>query len=468
MNKLLLLLAFFSFNLKAQIIKDFVTKVQEKSPYIEELKHQFLSSDYSLKSKEGKFDTFFYSDYNYNDQKTKISYPVFDAGTTISAGFKKQTSIGLSFDFNHEYKKTTSPFLSLGSSSGFSSSKVYSPTTSFSLSLPLLKNFLGYADRKELRTIDVGLEKSREDFQNARDEVILNILKQYFNVVLLKEQVHVSKVFMDSTKTLYSVMKRKIKIGGAEERTLLWAKSNYISAKKSYIDAKRTYREALKALNVTAGFDVEKYLKMNFSKKYIVKIYKKVKEKKNKNKELKSISLDIKSNKLNYDINKNSMLPELNLTSGLSFTGMDDTSISEAYKMWDIRTYFVGFSFIWDIANTSPKYLKRATEEYIKSLNSKYKFTKTSVENDIETIEHNVDKYLEELDLAVQSKNSLEKRFKLEWEAFSLGRAAMRDVVEAQQGKATSGIDVLRVKNTLLDSILTLSFLKGNLLDCIY
>jgi outer membrane protein len=468
MNKLLLILAFLSLNLKSEIIKDFVTKVQKKSPYIEELKYQFLSSDYSLKAKEGKFDTFFYSDFNYNDQRTKISTPLFDAGTTISAGIKKQTIFGLSFDLNHEYKKTTSPFLKFASNTGFSSSKTYAPTTSLSLSIPLLKNFLGYTNRKELKTIDVGLEKSREDFQKARDEIVLNILKKYFNVVLLKEQVYVSKVFLDSTKSLYSVMKRKIKIGGAEERTLLWAKSNYINAKKSYIDAKRTYHEALQDLNLMAGFNAEEYLKMDFSKTYIVKIYKKVKNKENKNKELKSIKLDIKSNNLNYDINENNMLPELNFSSGISFTGYDDKSISEAYKMWDTRMYFLGFSLVWDIANTSPKYLKKATEEYIKSLDSKYKLTEKSVENNIETIEHSIDKYLEELDLANESKKSLEKRFKLEWKAFYLGRASMRDVVEAQQGKATSGIEVLKVKNTLLDSILTLSLLKGSLLDCLY
>lgn len=461
---LILIVGFLNLN-SSCIVKDFINKYQTYSPDIKRLQEFYYSKEYSVKISEGKYDTFLYSNAKYEHQTSKLSnsFPFqTQGGTTVEVGVNKNTPYGFNLNLSHSYQDKKNPYSFLN----FGPDSFFMPVTSFSINIPLVKNIIGINDRRELRNIDLETKKTREDFLKDKETLILNVLKQFINLNIIKEQVEVTTKLRDSTKKLYDVISRQRKIGSVEERYFLWADSNFLEAEKNLIEAKRIYESSLLSISADVGFDVSEFLSLNFSEEYIDKIYNKVENIENKNRNLSSIKLDIDVNKNTYKITKNQKLPEFNLTTGISFMNMND-KFSSAYDGWGVRNTFVGVSFIWDIFNTSPKFLAKATEHYLDSLNFLYESSLSKNENTIKVLEDNIAQYENQLKYAQNSAEKLYKRHKLEWEAFNIGRSSMRDVVEAQRYLAVAEIEVLKVKYNILDSIYTLAFEKGSLIDFI-
>ena len=445
-------------------IPNFVSELEKKCFTLKELKHSYNAFSEGIKAARGEFDTFLTSDVSYQNQDGGVSGSFTLDNMTSKAlqiGVKKKWKYGFSTEFKHQLSKSVVSMATLPTSMS-----TYLPISTLSISIPILNNYLGVNDRKNFKNIDLKVDQTVETLKDQHEKILLEILVMFFNTRILKEQIVVAETLHKSTKRLYDVVKRKKKLGSSEERHLLYAESNLYNTQMSVIDAKRNFKELLLKLEAVSGFEPHDYIHSVIENGVIDKLINGVKVLENKNSELKSLEFDLKTALLDSEITQNSKLPQLDFSTSLSLGGNSE-GLSTAYSSWSEQGAYVGLSLTWDIQNTAPKYADIAASEQAKASQIKLDSKKYSLQRDVDASLQNIESYIEQLKIIKIKRKQLKRRHKLEWKAFGLGRAGMRDVVEAQQAEALAGIEQVRLRYALLGSVYSLARLKGSLIEFI-
>lgn len=456
----MLFAAAFLFSSDKEPVSLFVDKFCTEGNAVRELHYAYLAGDETAKIPRGKFDTYFYADFAYSDQDGAIggNFSVDNIlSKSFEAGLKKYWQYGLDTKLSHKYSGITAsmPYFPAPQSGSI-------PVTSLSVSVPVLNNFFGVNDRREMRIIELKLAESSDTYADSREQLIYNALKLFLNTRFLKEQIKVAETLSGSAEQLLSVMKRKKKFGSTEERHYLWAESNSIDGKRGVEEAARAYRELLNKLASFSGFDPEPYVIQDLPSGFIPSVIAKVRDLELKNRELAALENQLNIAKEEEDTALNNKLPKLLLNGSVSAGGIGD-NFNSAYSRWSEQGYFVGVNFIWDIANTGPGYALSASRLYMDSLDARLTYKKLEIDKNVATALNNIDSYDRQLEISEKSFAKLKRRYSLEWSAFRLGRSSMSDVVDAQNAMALSGIETVKIKYAILESVYLLAWLKGNL-----
>jgi outer membrane protein len=204
-------------------------------------------------------------------------------------------------------------------------------STNFSSSYNLSSNitvFNGFRLLNSYKNAQLGVDKSKLELSKIQDDIALNVVNSYLNILFAKENLNVANVQAEISKKQIEVVQNQVDAGSKPKGELLNSKSTYANDLQNVISLENTLNLALlqlaQLLQVDPnGFDVANIEVGAPSVSLMFKspddVYKKAV---NNRPEILSAKIGMKQADINIDIAKSGFLPTLtaSATAGTNFS----------------------------------------------------------------------------------------------------------------------------------------------------
>lgn len=168
-------------------------------------------------------------------------------------------------------------------------------------------------------------EASREGTKLTRDQIILNVRRAFYTVLLSQQIVEVFRETLSQTEAHFENVKKKYESGVAAEFDLLRSEVDRSEANAGFIEARNNLELAKSALKNAIGLPLDKELSVTGSLQYkplpeeeVIRISE---EALSRRPEMKQLTLQLEMARLNIAIQKGQRLPSLTFVSNYQFQG---------------------------------------------------------------------------------------------------------------------------------------------------
>ena len=295
-----------------------------------------------------------------------------DGSIGLSKMFSSGTGVGLGL--NHSYsklKRDTSQFGDI-----FGPNESHTPVLYVSLQQELLKNFLGYQDRRQKKILKNVAKMQREVTIYQLSNIVLSVIRDYWTVILNKISVENAELQLIETRNVRNITARNVRLGLADNFNLNYYNSLVASAESSLTKSRYDFKTSLR--NFLTVISQKPDLKVTGSVVFSIKmpILKKeaaLKAAYSKRADYLMAKLTLKNAKLDYQLQKNGDMPSL--TASLNYNAM---GVRE--KMGDAYGDSAGNKYPTIEARLKMSYPLGDTQQYIKIRNAKYNLKKARIE----------------------------------------------------------------------------------------
>lgn len=179
--------------------------------------------------------------------------------------------------------------------------------------------------KKARRIANLFSESSREGTKLTRDEVILNVRRAYYTVLLSRQIVSVFQETFSQTEAHFQDVKKKYEAGVSAEFDLLRSDVDRSEAKAGLLEAQNRLKLAKAALKNAIGLSLASRINVSGSLKYKPlppdQIETQSREALSLRPEMKQLNLQLEMARLNTSIQKGRYLPSLSLVGNYQFQG---------------------------------------------------------------------------------------------------------------------------------------------------
>jgi outer membrane protein len=211
----------------------------------------------SLHRAHGPFDPLATSSFADNRTKTPTitqiqGAPILDTlSQTTTFGYSQLFQTGTNFQTSFNYSKlSTNDSLSLLNPS-------LSSNLQFTVTQPLLKNFGLFPNRAPILIAQKNLKQARANFQGEVNDVILQIVADYWNVVLARENLTVQKKSLDEAEKSYEHDKKALGLGALPPLDIYRSQSQVASRRVGVIQAEYSLKQAEDQFRRGVGADLD-------------------------------------------------------------------------------------------------------------------------------------------------------------------------------------------------------------------
>ncbi|MFQ5709167.1 MAG: TolC family protein [bacterium] len=179
--------------------------------------------------------------------------------------------------------------------------------------------------RKARRIANLFSETAREGTKLTKDEVILNVRRTFYTVLLSQQVLEVFRETLSQTEAHFENVKKKYEEGVAAEFDLLRSEVDRSEAKAGFIEAQNNLELAKSALKNAIGLPLDKELNVSGALQYQPvpeqDIVRRSRKALSLRPEMKQLNLQLEMARLNIAIQKGQYLPSLSLVSNYQFQG---------------------------------------------------------------------------------------------------------------------------------------------------
>jgi outer membrane protein len=211
----------------------------------------------SLRRAHGPFDPLATSSFADNRTKTPTitqiqGAPILDTlSQTTTFGYSQLFQTGTNFQTSFNSSKlSTNDSLSLLNPS-------LSSDLQFTVTQPLLKNFGLFPNRAPILIAQKNLKQARANFQGEVNDVILQIVANYWNVVLARENLTVQKKSLDEAEKSYEHDKKALGLGALPPLDIYRSQSQVASRRVGVIQAEYSLKQAEDQFRRGVGADLD-------------------------------------------------------------------------------------------------------------------------------------------------------------------------------------------------------------------
>ena len=211
----------------------------------------------SLRRTHGPFDPLATSSFADNRTKTPTitqiqGAPILDTlSQTTMFGYSQLFQTGTNFQASFNSNKlSTNDSLSLLNPS-------FSSNLQFTVTQPLLKNFGLFPNRAPILIAQRNLKQARANFQGEVNDVILQIVANYWNVVLARENLIVQKKSLDEAEKSYEHDKKALGLGALPPLDIYRSQSQVASRRVGVIQAEYSLKQAEDQFRRGVGADLD-------------------------------------------------------------------------------------------------------------------------------------------------------------------------------------------------------------------
>ncbi|HBQ21088.1 MAG: hypothetical protein A2Z91_09575 [Deltaproteobacteria bacterium GWA2_38_16] len=408
---------------------------------------------------ESVYDTTFTALTDWKDDRDKpvsalLSGPQ-NKTANVNVGLTKKLWLSgttLDLQFKNVYKETTA--------TSSTNPLYWDPRLELNITQPILKNFLGLNDRRNLK---IGYLKEKIKNLSAEQKIsttLASVAKLYWEFSAAQETVEIKQQALEHAQKLYQANQKKIKLGTIEETDLLASHANVLARENDLLEAQNhwqliheKFKNALQEKSPmiltpkdALSFEEEKFEKNTALKKAF-----------QARKDFLIAKEDIESKNLDLKVSRNALYPQIDLVGTIASNGLNkhyNDALSDI-NSFDYPTYYAGVSVKFPLGNNAAQstYLQSRAEK----LNALYTFQKLEQEItlDIDQKIRTLSTEAEKAKTSGKIKKLLKQKMFQEEKKFNQGRSSINFVIQFQEdylNSATQHIQsLLEYQKTVID-----------------
>jgi len=366
----------------------------ELNPDIYIARYDAAMADTAQKKFDARYSTVFNAEGGYSS----VTYPE----TLYSRYWKKNDSFTTSASLAKSFSTGTTVAAGVGRTyseldTGLGPKyDIYNPVVFATIEQELLKNAFGYSDRKQEKILKNAAQAQRDAYIYSMSMIALEVLTDYWNVVIAQNQLDNSRVMLAETKKVRSIVAEKVNIGLSEKFEMNYWNSLVAAAKGSVTQAEQHYRKTLRKLYRDINMDktITMQEKVVLSDKLpVINPDEAIKVAFEKRADYLNAVRSLENAELSLKINENSSLPSIK--GSMSISSMDynaeseDDAYSNTTKM-KYPSYEAKISITYPLDDTGQKADERNSGWMVEQSRQRLEKTRRYVRDDVTTKIENI------------------------------------------------------------------------------
>lgn len=238
----------------------------------------------------------------------------------VQVGFQKKIPLGTDVGVSVGTIRRSS------SSSFTTLDRNYSSFMEVSVTQPLLRNFFGYIDRKQIEQVKINVKKFDYETLDRIESSVIGIRNQYWDLVFAYEDLKAKLDALGKAQDFFRITKEKLDIGTAEEPDVYAAEANVRNRVVQALEAEtqlNTHSYSLKVL--LGGIQVDLILPSDRPEFKVIEVQYEaaLSEAMEQRRDLKQMELSIEDQVIERKIKWNERLPELEFAGTWASTSLD-------------------------------------------------------------------------------------------------------------------------------------------------
>src|SRR5437016_8798922 len=174
-----------------------------------------------------------------------------DLTQTTQLGYKETFLTGTSFQtaFNAIKSSTDSSFNTVN--------PALSTNVQFTVSQPLLRNFGLFPNRAPILIAQRNLKQARANFTAEVNNIILQVVRDYWNVILARENLEVQRKSLDEAQKSYEHDKKALSLGALPPLDIYRSESQVASQRVGVIQAEYALKQNADVFRQDIGADLD-------------------------------------------------------------------------------------------------------------------------------------------------------------------------------------------------------------------
>ena len=189
----------------------------------------------------------------------------FDGSVILSKKFRSGTTVSTGIQHNYTDSKLNSFQIPVYDDSNnrlgqtyplsFGMAEYHMPVVFVSVQQELLKNVIGYADRRSEKMAKLGAEMQEDYILYMLSQVVVGVIADYWNVVTQKTRLANAELQVRETTKVRDIIARNVRLGLLDNFNLNFYNAMVAGAEAQWIEAERSYKDALRNFLTTINFD---------------------------------------------------------------------------------------------------------------------------------------------------------------------------------------------------------------------
>ncbi|MDQ7064201.1 MAG: TolC family protein [candidate division KSB1 bacterium] len=329
---------------------------------------------------------------------------------------------------------------------------------SIKLEQPLLRDAWFTIAKSPITLARQEMEIRENQFHDMKLRTVFDVKKAYYNVILQKELMKVTRAALERDSTLVRLSESKVRVNLATRRDVLSAQIRFAEDRASFIAAQTDYERALDDLKDVLGLPIEMEItledvQLGYSPEPLDEEFL-IRHAIENNPLVRSLHKSIENLKLKHKVAKNMLLPRLDLV--LQYNGQFDSD-RDQLKTIESNDFQIGLSLSYPFLNrqaaAEAEKTQLALQQEVLRLRDYERQLKLSIREVVRSTYSNIEE-IEALKISIEAA-----REKVEFATmmFNLGRASNLDVTDAQEALLKAQTQYLK---KLIDYHLQLAFLE--------
>lgn len=352
----------------------------------------------------------------------------------ISLGQKLKTGTSYELKWSNKRTRDNSPF--------FRINPYYRSKAVLRVIQPLLKDFGIEVQEGRINIAKNRLDSARLGLDAKSMEIIANVEKAYWDLVLAYEKFEVSKLSLSLAQRLLKESRARVEAGVLAPVEALHAEAKVASREEALLSDQKTIRDfedKLKAAMNYKDWEIEIFPVDRPGRPGIVPAIRNVIQEALKNRQdYKQVKLDIKSKEISRRIAENQTLPELSFVGAVSLNGLADTYDNSLDRLSSGNYYSwqLGLELKIPIGNRTAK--GKAMKARFEEDKAKTNFQSIEQKIILEVREavRALELSIKKITASLKTRELAQKRLEAEEERFRVGMATAYNVLVFQESYA--------------------------------
>ena len=323
-------------------------------------------------------------------------------------------------------------------------SNSHTPSLTLTVTIPLLKNFLGKVDNNSLKKMKLALQMADRYEMEAVEALLVTLKSTYIDWALAVQKVSIYRGLVQRSRLLLNQTTRKRRMGIADIADLALARQNWLTYRAQLLSAQADSSSAYHTLlSYMVGKPqktvTRKYIPvLNWDKNSIINSDCKLSD-------LRVIQisrLSLEDTRLSVDSANSSLKPDLNFIFK-GGTGSSKTGLGTALSSVDQNNLYGGLEFSMPLQNTEQKNAKKAAIAAYKMQLANYQSLRISMGYDLKKLIDSYKKGKKTLQMQKQVVYYSLIRINAIYKKYRQGRVTLDKVIDARDSYATQQISYI-------------------------
>ncbi len=342
------------------------------------------------------------------------------------------------------------------------------------LAQSLLKGIGDKEYQAAIKNAALAIYDSQESRNLVVSQVTLDVIRAYWTLAIAKNNLVVGQRILKMAEEISRREQVRFNEGMSQgvdvDRVRLAVEQRKYAVMQYQRDLKVAKEQLLFLMNspnITKNMTIELTTSPTLKKITVPNEEESVSDALNMRYELRQLDIMLEQLNIDYDVNKNKLLPQLDLVLGYTTSnGNDYLRSSEAFRDTDDKSsYYAGLTFSYPLQNREARGAVKKSRQLIFIAQDRIDKTRRSIETEIKEVLHNLVLAKDGIPVAKKAYDSAIQVVKGERERFEMGGINNRDLLSSQDALGREEINyyIAQVNNNM--SIAEYNFASAGLLN---